>query len=101
MAFSGTFSHAGSDNSTVASRIAEAGFDTFPLGENIAAGYATVQSVALAWACSAGHRANLLACGFDAAGSGVSAAAGTPYTIYFSQEFGCTRPEYDCTCPPG
>jgi hypothetical protein len=101
MAASDTFAHAGSDNSTVATRIADEGFDTFPLGENIAAGYASVRAVSLAWACSAGHRANVLACGFDAAGTGVAAAAGSTYTIYFSQEFGCTRPDYDCTCPPG
>jgi uncharacterized protein YkwD len=101
MASSATFSHAGSDASSVASRIADAGFTTFPLGENIAAGYASVRAVSLAWACSAGHRANLLACGFDAAGSGAAVALGTPYTIYFAQEFGCTRPEYDCTCRAG
>jgi hypothetical protein len=101
MAATATFAHAGSDNSTVASRIADAGFDTFPLGENIAAGYASVRAVSVAWACSAGHRANLLACGFDAIGTGASAALGTPYTVYYSQEFGCTRPDYACTCPPG
>ncbi len=101
MASASIFTHAGSDDSSVASRIADAGFDTFPLGENIAAGYGSVRAVALAWACSAGHRANLLACGFDALGTGVAAVAGSPYTIYFSQEYGCTRPDYDCTCPPG
>ena len=49
MATNNFFSHTGSDGSTVAERSADAGFDTFPLGENIAAGYRSVRAVVLAW----------------------------------------------------
>ena len=75
MAASDTFSHASSGNrGGLGERASRAGFATFPLGENIAAGYGSVRGAVLAWACSPGHRANLLACGFDAVGSGVAAS---------------------------
>lgn len=49
MATNNFFSHDGSDNSTLADRAAGAGFLTFPLGENIAAGFNSVRSLVLAW----------------------------------------------------
>lgn len=49
MAVNAYFSHLGSNNRTLQDRAEEFGFDTFPLGENIAAGYNTVRDVVLAW----------------------------------------------------
>lgn len=49
MATQNYFSHAGSDGSGLEDRAANNNFYTFPLGENIAAGYASVQSTVLAW----------------------------------------------------
>lgn len=49
MAVNAYFSHLGSNNRTLQDRIEAFGFDTFPLGENIAAGYNTVRDVVLAW----------------------------------------------------
>ena len=43
------FAHDGSDNSTLADRAAGVGFLTFPLGENIAAGFNSVRDLVLAW----------------------------------------------------
>ncbi len=55
------FSHDGSDNSTLADRAAGAGFLTFPLGENIAAGFNSVRSLVLAWMwCAPVRPASLL-----------------------------------------
>lgn len=49
MAINNYFSHVGSNNSTLQDRAQQAGFLTFPLGENIAAGYNSVLDTALAW----------------------------------------------------
>jgi uncharacterized protein YkwD len=43
------FSHTGSDGSGLADRAAANNFYTFPLGENIAAGYDSVRDTVLAW----------------------------------------------------
>lgn len=102
MAATHIFSHTGSSGSGAGERAAAAGFRSFPLGENIAAGYSSIASLVLAWACSPGHRANLLACGYDSVGTGVAVAAkgdGGSFAVYFSQDFGCARPDYDCVCP--
>ena len=49
MATQNYFAHTGSDGSGLEDRAANNGFYTFPLGENIAAGYISIQSVVLAW----------------------------------------------------
>ena len=49
MADANYFSHTGSDGSGLEDRAVAANFYTFPLGENIAAGYATVRDAVLAW----------------------------------------------------
>ena len=49
MATNNYFSHTGSVGSGLEDRAADNGFYTFPLGENIAAGYVSIQAVVLAW----------------------------------------------------
>ena len=49
MAADNYFSHTGSDGSGLEDRAANDNFYTFPLGENIAAGFASIQSVVIAW----------------------------------------------------
>ncbi|KAK9820975.1 hypothetical protein WJX81_005721 [Elliptochloris bilobata] len=93
------FSHDGSDNSTLADRAAGAGFLTFPLGENIAAGFNSVRSLVLAWMCSEGHRTNLMGCGFDTMGTGMGFNPASYYKSYFTQDFGCSRDDFNCQCP--
>jgi uncharacterized protein YkwD len=41
-----------------------------------------------AWMHSAGHRANILKCGFKVIGIGVYKLAGSPFRIYWTQDFG-------------
>ncbi|MCW5660885.1 MAG: CAP domain-containing protein [Burkholderiaceae bacterium] len=54
------FSHTGSDNSTPGQRITEAGYDWSLAGENIAAGYRSVQEVMDGWMSSDSHCANIM-----------------------------------------
>ena len=49
MADNNYFGHTGSDGSTLGDRANAAGFTTFPIGENVAAGYDDVRSLVLAW----------------------------------------------------
>ena len=49
MAAHDQFSHTSSDGSSLGDRAERAGFYTFPLGENIAAGYTSVRDIVLAW----------------------------------------------------
>ncbi|CAK0785842.1 hypothetical protein CVIRNUC_009054 [Coccomyxa viridis] len=99
MATQNYFSHTGSDGSGLEDRAANNGFYTFPLGENIAAGYISIQSVVLAWMCSEGHRTNLMGCGFDTVGSGSAFTNTSDYELYFTQDFGCSRDDFNCQCP--
>lgn len=55
-------SHLGSDGSSAASRIDQAGYFGQLTAENIARGYATPKAVMAAWMASAEHRANIVNC---------------------------------------
>jgi uncharacterized protein YkwD len=73
-------SHTGSDGSTMAQRCSAAGYGWSALGENVAAGYGSSESVMNGWMNSAGHRANILNPRFVHIGVAVAYAAdGTPY----------------------
>lgn len=54
------FSHTGSDNSSPAQRISDAGYGWSLAGENIAAGYRNVQEVMDGWMSSDSHCANIM-----------------------------------------
>ena len=58
------------------------------LGENIAAGYSTAQSVFDAWRNSPGHNANMLGANYTAIGIGRYSLAGSPYGVYWTTDFG-------------
>lgn len=59
------------------------------LGEIIAAGYATAESVVAGWMNSPGHKANILDASFKVAGVGlVSGVAGSNYPTYWTVDFG-------------
>lgn len=55
-----TMSHRGKNGSSVGTRVREAGYAATSVGENIAAGYSTVESVMRGWMNSSGHRSNIL-----------------------------------------
>ena len=54
------FSHTGSDGSSVAQRVARAGYSWCFVAENIAQGQPSLSQVMKAWAASPAHRANML-----------------------------------------
>lgn len=82
-----TMSHTGSNGSTLSSRMAAIGYTGWTaLGENVAAGYGSVDSVMSGWMNSSGHRANILNPNFTHAGFGrADSSRGTPY---WTQNFG-------------
>jgi uncharacterized protein YkwD len=57
-------------------------------GENIAAGYATAQSVFTAWQNSPGHNANMLGANYTAMGISRVYTGGSPYGWYWTNDFG-------------
>ena len=71
MAQTGNFDLIGTDNSTVAQRIAEAGYKAITTGENIYGGIATLDDVWSFWSQDGALRDNLLANNFTDAGIGV------------------------------
>jgi len=68
-------------------RTQQAGYENWStLGENLAGGQRTPESVVAAWMASPGHRQNLLNPNYTEIGVGM--AVGGQYGIYWSQEFG-------------
>jgi uncharacterized protein YkwD len=61
---------------------------TGALGENIAAGYGTPQSVMTGWMNSTGHRNNILSTNNWEIGVGYASVSGSDYTRYWTQDFG-------------
>lgn len=78
------FSHTGTDNSSVGSRVTATGYRWSTVGENIANGFSNEGSVMDAWMNSPGHRANLLNGSFRKVGV---ARVGN----YWTQVFGTQR----------
>jgi len=60
MATHNFLSHTGSDGSSPAGRIRQAGYTPSSWGENIAAGYSNISAVVSAWLKSPGHCANIM-----------------------------------------
>lgn len=82
------FGHTGSDGSTFASRMVQAGYYFSQAAENIGAGYATPADVVDAWMRSPAHRANILNCELTELGLGYSENNGSQYTRYWTQNLG-------------
>ena len=81
------FSHTGSGGSTAGSRVTAAGYAWSRVGENIAAGYPTVNAVVDGWIASEGHCANLLNPAFTDVGLAcVPGTAANSYLTYWSME---------------
>jgi uncharacterized protein YkwD len=88
MAVHGYFAHNSQDGRSPFDRMRAAGYRGGLMGENIAAGQPTPAAVMDAWMHSPGHRANILNCGYKVIGIGVFTLAGSPYRIYWTQDFG-------------
>lgn len=69
-------------------RVNKTSYEWAALGENVAAGYESPQSVVAGWMGSEGHRANILNCAYLDTGVGYVYAAGTKYGHYWTQLLG-------------
>jgi len=100
-----TFSHTGSGTksdlaaqklhpnvgSTVKERIEYTGYIWSRYGENIAAGYDTIESTMIAWLDSPGHCANIMNPNFKEVGMALVTKDGSKYYYYWTQDFGTAR----------
>ncbi|MFE7935435.1 CAP domain-containing protein [Streptomyces sp. NPDC057456] len=86
MASHNTMSHTGSDGSDPGQRITRTGYLWSTYGENVAYGYSTPEQVMAGWMASAGHKRNILDCGFKEIGVGVAQPGN-----YWTQDFGTVR----------
>ena len=91
MALNDFFSHTGSDGSTVGVRVSAQGYSWSLVGENIAAGYTSPESVVAGWMASSGHRANILNCAYVHIGVGYyylgNDTGSVNYRHYWTQVF--------------
>jgi uncharacterized protein YkwD len=92
MALRDFFSHTGSNNSSLSSRVLAQGYTFSRIAENIAAGYTTPTSVINGWMNSSGHRANILNCNLRDIGVGyyflANDTGSVNYRHYWTQDFG-------------
>ncbi len=92
MAAANYFSHTSADGRSMSDRVGATGYAWGSLGENIAAGYASVDAVMDGWLASPGHCANLLAPRFTEVGVACApGAAGARYPNYWTMNLGAPR----------
>lgn len=83
------FAHDSQDGRTPGERITQAGYAWRTYGENIAAGYGSVQAVVDGWMASDGHCANILNPAFRDLGVACVPGAGTAtYSSYWTMDLG-------------
>lgn len=92
MAVADYFSHTGKDGSAPWDRAKRVGYAANSMGENIAAGQTTAQSVVQGWIDSPGHRANLINRSYTELGVGYflleNDTGSVNYNHYWTQVFG-------------
>lgn len=84
MASHNHFDHTGTDNSSSAQRVSDAGYAWAATGENIAAGYGSVSSVMAGWLASEGHCRNLMSATFRDVAVSCVQRSGTTYGSYWT-----------------
>ncbi|HEY6793655.1 MAG TPA: CAP domain-containing protein [Kineosporiaceae bacterium] len=82
------FRHNGSDGRTPFQRMMAAGYQYSLAAENIAAGQTTAAAAMAAWSATSAYQANIVDCRFTEIGVGMVVRPGTPYVVYWTQEFG-------------
>jgi uncharacterized protein YkwD len=92
MAEHGFMSHTGSDESTPAQRVVNAGYRYLKTGENVAEGYKDVPEVMRGWLESPGHRHNIFG---DYSEIGVAKVLGKDDKPYWCVNFGIPMPKFD------
>jgi len=92
MAAKNYFSHPSADGRTVGNRIDATGYLWSSYGENIAAGYSTVNAVIDAWMTSDGHCANVMAPHFTEVGLAcVPGTSTSSYDTYWTMDLARDR----------
>ena len=85
------FAHEGRDGSSAADRATRAGYNWKTVGENIAAGQTTPETVVEGWLKSPQHCANLMAPQFREMGVAFAVNNASEAGIYWVQLFGARR----------
>jgi uncharacterized protein YkwD len=85
------FEHQGSDGSTVGIRTARVGYKWRTVGENIAIGAQTAESVVQGWLDSPGHCVNIMTPGFTEMGIAFVVDRKSDAGIYWTQVFAAPR----------
>ena len=88
MADNNYFSHDSLDGRSMADRINATGYTWSTIGENIAAGYNSLQSVVSGWMASEGHCANLMNPRFTEFALACARNDASQYRLYWTQNFG-------------
>jgi uncharacterized protein YkwD len=88
MADNDYFSHDSQDGRSMVDRVNATGYTWSTIGENIAAGYYSVQSVVDGWMSSDGHCANLMNPRFTEFGLACARNSASTYRIYWAQNLG-------------
>lgn len=88
MADNNYFSHTSLDGRTLGTRVTAAGYAWSTVGENIAAGYPTVQQTVDAWMASEGHCANLMNARFTQYGLACARNDASTYRTYWTLNLG-------------
>ncbi|UXH79153.1 CAP domain-containing protein [Roseateles amylovorans] len=93
MAAKNYFSHTSQDGRTMSDRVNATGYAWSSLGENIAAGQPTVESVMDSWRNSPGHCANLMSASYTNVGVScqLATAQGATYSKYWVMNLGKPR----------
>lgn len=84
MADNNYFSHSSLDGRTPGTRVSAAGYSWSSVGENIAAGYGSMQAVVDGWMASDGHCANLMNPGFTQYGLACARNDASTYRLYWT-----------------
>ena len=88
MAQNNYFSHTSLDGRTMVQRVVATGYTYTNLGENIAAGQSTVESVITGWTNSPGHCANLMNSAFRDIGVACVRSDTSNYRYYWTMVLG-------------
>ncbi len=91
MAKNNYFSHTSLDGRTFDQRITAAGYRWSAVGENIAAGQTSVQSVMTSWINSPGHCQNLMNPTFRDIGVACVRNDAAKYRLYWTMDLGRSR----------
>ncbi|MGB6294922.1 MAG: CAP domain-containing protein [Rivularia sp. (in: cyanobacteria)] len=89
MANTRRMSHTGSNGSSMAQRVKQAGYRYRTIGENVGVGQTSASSIVRGWLNSPGHCANLMKPNFNEAGVGV--ARGRDGQLYWTMVYGRRR----------